>query len=74
MASEEIYVCVCVCVIVVLDWAMLLARFHLVSCVVVCHVVGITYQHIRKSVLQELLGSISGLHVLLYNSNSSYMH
>lgn len=25
----------------------------------VCHVVGITYQRIRKSVLQELLGSIS---------------
>jgi len=31
-------------------------------CSVVCHVVGITYQHIRKSVLQELLGSISGVH------------
>ena len=34
----------------------------IVSCPVVCHVVGITYQHIRKSVLQELLGSVSGLY------------
>jgi len=30
---------------------------------VVCHVVGITYQRIRKSVLQELLGSISGVFI-----------
>ena len=47
---------------------VVLSSLHLsqcLSCVVVCHVVGITYQHIRMSVLQELLGSISGGHISL---------